>query len=183
MNSRWKKGVFVQWQKKKKQQKGRRSLKKPKCRFPLFAQELFLIRHSRQPAGTTRSHFRESERICRKYRLGLLKRHSRQNFSALCKCLLRLILFFISLQSFQPLLRAGLSEATQVCASNVSNCRNYATQYKTNAHNVPSSLLKTTSTYCHLSKSVSSGQSLPAPQNRFVACFYLNIKRWLNHTA
>lgn len=49
---------------------------------------------------------------------------------------------FSSLRSVEPLFELGYT----VYASDGSNCRNYVTYYKTIAHNVPSSLLKTTST-------------------------------------
>lgn len=143
----------------KNHQKGSRSLKKPKCRFPLFAQEP-LNKTQRAACRNYTITFRRIKLDSPQKGCNFSKSTLGQNFSSLKKRIQILILFknylllllSFSSQSSQPLLRAVLDDS--VFASNVSNCRNSATQHETNAHNVPPSLLKTTSTHCHPSRSV-----------------------------
>ena len=129
-----------------------RKSSKSKCRFPLFPSQLFNKHPARQPAGATWSHFGEQEWICNFSTSTWAKTFS----LSVEKRIQTLILFFFlsNFHSHNPCSRSPswvYPRRLSVPASNVSNYTNYVTLCKTNAQNVLSSLLKTTSTHCHLS--------------------------------
>lgn len=78
--------------------------------------------------------------------------------------------------SFSGSQSSDLPYTGPVCASDILNCRNYVSQYETNAHYVPSSLLKTTSTTV-ISLKAFLWLIGASSTNRVVACFYLHINK------